>query len=170
MDRTEVGETLLVGMADLAVVQDQSAWLCTAPLGSCLAIAIFDPAARVAGVLNSILPEASIDPQRAATRPGMFLDSGLAALLEQAVRLGAKPERLVVCVAGGAQILDETSYFNIGNRNYAVLAGLLEQRGLRIGAQEVGGLSNRSLLLNTRDGEVRLKISGQAKMKVLCKP
>lgn len=170
VDRTEDGEVFLVGMADLAVVQSQPMLLCTSPLGACLGMTIFDATAKVAGVLNSMLPESSIDPARAAARPGMFLDSGLAALLERAEALGAKRERLTVCVAGGARILDETQYFNIGNRNFEVLTGLLAQTGLKLAAQDVGGLTNRSLQMNTMTGEARLKVSGQAKMKVLCKP
>jgi chemotaxis protein CheD len=163
-------DLFLISMADLAVVRNQAVTLCTPPLGACLAVAIFDPVAKVAGVLNSMLPEASIDPVRARNRPGMFLDSGISALLEQAMKLEAQPERLVICVAGGARILDETSYFNIGNRNFEVLEKCLKERGLRLAAAEVGGLSNRALQMNATTGEVRLKISGQASTKVLCKP
>ena len=157
-------------MADLVVVQNQPMLLCTSPLGACLGMTIFDAAAKVAGVLNSMLPESSIDPARAAAKPGMFLDTGVAAMLERAEKLGAKLDRLTVCVTGGARILDETHYFNIGNRNFEVLTGLLAKTGLKLSAQDVGGLSNRSLQMNTMTGEIRLKISGQAKMKVLCKP
>src|SRR5580704_3933182 len=168
VDRTEAGEVYLVGMADLVVVQNQPMLLCTSPLGACLGMTIFDTAAKVAGVLNSMLPDSGIDPARAAARPGMFLDSGLAALLERAEALGAKRDRLTMCVAGGARILDETRYFNIGNRNFEVLSGLLARAGLKLAAQDVGGLSNRSLQLNTVTGEARLKISGQARLKTLC--
>jgi chemotaxis protein CheD len=169
-DQTAAAQMLLVGMADLAVIQNQSTLLCTHPLGACLGIGIYDPVAKVGGVLHSLLPESQIDPARAAGRPGMFIDTGLAAMLGQAGQLGAKMENLVVCVAGGARILDETSYFNIGHRNFEVLAEMLAGLGLKLHAQEVGGLSNRSLQLNAATGEVRLKISGQAKLKVLCKP
>lgn len=161
---------MLVGMADFVVVQNQNAMLRTPPLGACLGISVYDPVAKVGGVLHSLLPDSGIDPARALSRPGMFLDSGLAALLLRAKQLGARLENLAVCVAGGARILDETSYFNIGHRNFEVLTGLLGELGLAPKAQEVGGLSNRSMQLNAATGEVRLKISGQAAMKVLCKP
>lgn len=169
-DQTAVAQLLLVGMADFVVIQNQNVLLCTHPLGSCLGIGIYDPVARVGGVLHSLLPESEIDPARAAARPGMFMDTGLAAMLARAGHLGAKFENLVVCVAGGARILDETSYFNLGHRNFEVLTKLLAGLGLKLQAQEVGGLSNRALQLNAATGEVRLKISGQGKLKVLCKP
>ncbi len=157
-------------MADVAVVREQALLFSTPPLGACLAVTIFDPVTKVAGVLNGMLPESSIDLERAARRPGMFLDTGLADLLGRAGELNAQLSRLIVCVAGGARILDETRYFNIGHRNFEVLAYLLERAGLSIAAQDVGGLTNRAVQLNTSTGEVRLKISGQAKLKTICKP
>jgi chemotaxis protein CheD len=169
-DQTEFAQSLLVGMADFVVVQNQNAVLRTPPLGACLGVSIYDPVVKVGGLLHSLLPDSGIDPARAASRPGMFLDSGLAAMLQKARESGASMDNLVVCAAGGARILDETSYFNIGHRNFEVLTGLLAQLGLNLRAQQVGGLSNRSMQINAATGEVRLKISGQAKMNVLCKP
>lgn len=169
-DQTEFVQSILVEMADLLVVQNQNVIIRTPPLGACLSVTIYDPVAKVGGVLHSLLPDSGIDPARAASRPGMFLDSGLTALLAQARQKGAKLENLAVCVGGGARILDETTYFNIGHRNFEVLAKLLAALDLKILAQDVGGLSNRSLQLHAATGEVRLKVSGQPKMKVLCKP
>jgi len=91
-------------------------------------------------------------------------------LLEYAGNLKAKKEDLLVYVAGASEVMDETACFNIGKRNYAVLAGLLARHGVKIHAEDIGGLANRSMQLNLATGEVRLKFSGQAKMKSLCKP
>jgi chemotaxis protein CheD len=169
-ERSEAAKNFMVGMADLMISQDQSFVLCTFPLGACLGIAIYDPVLKVGGVLHSMLPDSSIDPKRAAARPGMFLDTGLALLLEYAGNLKVKKENLLVYVAGGSQVMDETGCFNIGERNYAVLTGLLAHHGIKIHAEDVGGLTNRTMQLTVETGEVRLKFSGQAKMKILCKP
>ncbi|MDB6023469.1 MAG: cheD [Pedosphaera sp.] len=158
----------MVGLAEIVVSRDPNLTLCTYPLGACLAIAIYDPVAKVGGLLHSLLPDSGIDPQRAAGRPGMFLDTGLAELLSRALELGATKENLWVFTAGGAQILDETAGFNIGKRNYEVLNLLLAQQGLNIRAQDVGGMTNRTMQLSLETGEVRLKFSGQVKLKLLC--
>jgi len=160
----------MVALADLAVSKDQKVTLCSFPLGACLGVAIYDPEAKVGGLLHSLLPDSSIDPARAATRPGMFLDTGLAALWQQAQQLGAKKESLQLFVAGGALIMDDTGHFNIGLRNYNAFVELTGKMNLKIEAADVGGRTNRSLQLNLASGEVRLKFSGQAKMKTLCKP
>lgn len=161
-------EQYMVGLAEVVVTQDPDVTLCTQPLGACLGIAVYDPVAKVGGVLHSLLPDSKLDPARAASRPGMFLDTGLAELLGRAEAMGATKENLRVFTAGGAQIIDETASFNVGKRNYEVLHQLLEQQGLTLHAQDVGGLTNRTMQLNLETGEVRLKFSGQIKLKLLC--
>jgi chemotaxis protein CheD len=168
--RIEAAEVVVVGLADLAVVRESSLVLSTQALGACLGVTIFDPVARVAGILHSMLPDSSLDAARAAARPGMFLDTGLAAMLAQARQLHATKENLQLCVAGGARILDDSAHFNIGGRNFEVLKILLDQHGLSIHAHDVGGLSNRSIFLNAVTGEVLLRISGKPQPRSLCKP
>ena len=76
--------------------------------------------------------------------------------------MGADKRRLRICVAGGAQFMDKSNYFNIGLRNYQRFQDILRQHGLAIAAQQVGGFVSRTIQLNVRTGEVRLKTSGQA--------
>jgi chemotaxis protein CheD len=159
----------MVGRADLMASRDQSLILCAFPLGACLGIAVYDPVVKVGGLLHSLLPHSNLDPKRAASRPGMFLDTGLALLLDRAAGLKARKENLLVYVAGGSRIMDETSCFDIGQRNYTVFTGLLAGHGLKIHAEDVGGMTNRTMQLDLATGEVRLKFSGRAKMKILCK-
>jgi chemotaxis protein CheD len=160
----------MVALADLAVSADPAVSLCSFPLGACLGVALYDAETRIGGLMHSLLPDSSIDPVRAAARPGMFLDTGMAALWTKAQQLGAKKENLKLFVAGGALIMDDSGFFNIGQRNYDALAALLVKMNLKIEAEDVGGRTNRSVQLNLATGEVRLKFSGQVKMKTLCKP
>lgn len=169
-EHIEGKKRFVVGMADLMVSHDPTLVLCTFPLGACLGVAIYDPTTKIAGILHSMLPDSTIDPKRAAARPGMFLDTGLERLLECAGSLKAKKENLRIFVAGASEIMDETTCFNIGKRNYEVLTGLLAKQGLKIDAEDVGGLTNRSMQMDVATGEVRLKFSGEAKMRTLCKP
>jgi chemotaxis protein CheD len=159
---------MVVGVGELAVSNDAWVVLATYSLGSCVAVSIYDPVARVGGLLHAMLPDSGIDPAKGAAQPAMFIDTGLPALLEAAGQLGAEPHRLQICVAGGAQVLDGGGFFNIGKRNCAALAALLSRYGLRIQAEQIGGLNSRSLYLRLRSGEVRLKISGQTPEYVLC--
>jgi chemotaxis protein CheD len=169
-ERFEARKPFIVGIADIMVSQDLSLTLSTSPLGSGLGIAIYDSVANVGGILHSMLPDSTIDPKRAAAHPGMFLDTGLAQLLECAGSLKATKENLLIYVAGGSDIMDETDSFSIGKRNYSVLTGLLAKHNLRIHAEDVGGLTDRTMHLSLATGDVRLRFSGQTKSKTLCRP
>lgn len=159
---------VVVGIADLAVSNNPNTILTTYSLGSCLGVAVYDPIVKVGGLLHLMLPDSRIDPAKAAAQPAMFVDSGVPALFRAAYDLRAEKHRMLIYVAGGAQVLDNSGFFSIGKRNYDALSQLLQQHNLRIRAEDVGGLSNRTLHLNLRTGEVTLKISGQPKELILC--
>src|SRR5262249_53955342 len=121
------------------------------------------------GLLHLMLPDSRIDTVKAGKQPAMFVDTGVPALFRATYHLKAEKHRMIICVAGGAQIMDDTGFFNIGSRNYATLLRLFEEHGLHIHAQHVGGLVNRTMNLSLATGEVRLKISGEPQEFVLCK-
>ena len=160
----------MVGLAEVAVTRNPNFTLCTSPLGACVGVAIYDPVAKVGGILHSLLPASSIDPKRAALRPAMFLDTGFQSLISHAEDQGATKPNLRVCVAGGAQIMDAPSGFNVGKRNYDALLEILAQHGLKIHAEDIGGRANRSMQLHVATGELRLKATGETVSKILCKP
>lgn len=162
-------QKIVVGVADLAVSNNANTVLTTYSLGSCLGITIYDPVTRVGGLLHAMLPDSSIDPAKAATQPAMFIDTGIPALFRAAYQLKADKYRVQICVAGGAQVMDSSNFFNIGKRNYETLLGLLSQHALVVKAEDVGGMVSRTVHLNLRTGEVKLKISGKNEEIVLCK-
>ena len=114
-----------------------------------------------------MLPDSSINAAKAAERPAMFMDTGLAALFRAAYQLGAEKHRVHICVAGGSQFMDESGLFNIGQRNYKQFTDILHQHSLVIAARAVGGYVSRTMQLNLGTGEVRLKTSGQHSETIL---
>jgi chemotaxis protein CheD len=160
---------VVVGLADLAVSNNPQVTITTYSLGSCLGIAIYDPFVRVGGMLHVMLPCSNIDPEKSIARPAMFVDTGLPLLIETMEELRAERRRWKVYVAGGAQIMDSSGFFSIGKRNYQALMEALARENLKIEAEQVGGLVNRTMYLNIATGGVALKVSGQSKDIPLCK-
>lgn len=160
---------IVVGIADLAVSNSLNVTLTTYSLGSCLGIAMHDPVARAGGLLHAMLPDSTLDTRKAAQQPAVFVDTGIETLLRTLAELGAERRRLRIFVAGGSQIMDDSGFFNIGKRNYRAMQQLFAREGLRIEAEQVGGLVNRTMHLNIATGGVSLKVSGQAKDIALCK-
>jgi chemotaxis protein CheD len=114
-----------------------------------------------------MLPDSALNPAKASVQPAMFVDTGLDALFQAARQFRVEERRLQICVAGGAQILDQGGFFNIGERNHKALSEALRRRGLPLAAQALGGLVSRTLSLELETGQVRLKTSGQLSETIL---
>ena len=148
---------VVVGVGDCHVTNDVSETLITYALGSCLAIAIYDPVARVGGLLHFMLPEASSDATQTGKSPYMFADSGIPLMFRQAYDKGAQKRRMRVRVAGGARIMNEAGVFNIGPRNCLAMRKIFWKAGLIIHGEETGGRSARTVRLEMSSGRFFLK-------------
>jgi chemotaxis protein CheD len=152
---------LIVGVGDCRVSRDPDSVLVTYGLGSCIAVMIHDPVARVGGLLHFMLPESGMDGAKAQQNPFMFADTGIPLLFRGAYELGAEKQRLVVMAAGGAQMMDQQGVFNIGKRNYLAMRKILWKAGVTIHAEDVGGLVSRTVRLEVSSGRVLLRGAGE---------
>jgi len=157
---------LVVGVGDMKISNDPGAVLVTYSLGSCIGLVIYDPVAKVGGLLHYMLPESKIDGVKAQKNPYMFGDTGIPLLFKGTYKLGAKKNRLKIMVVGGAQILDQEGVFNIGKRNYTLLRKLFWKNSVMIDYENVGGQVNRTIKLKLKNGEAWLKMPGMDLKKV----
>ena len=155
----------IVNVADMKVSAQGHESLITYALGSCLGITIHDPVAGVGGMLHAMLPQSAIDPKKAGDNPFMFVDTGVPGLFREAYRCGAKKERLIVKVAGGACARgnEEDDYFQIGKRNFVTLRMLLWKNGILLSAHDVGGSHPRTMVLDIGTGNVCIKANSQSR-------
>src|SRR5690554_2048662 len=146
----------VVGVSDVKVSVNQHETIITYALGSCLGIVVYDPSAKVGGLLHGMLPLSKADPEKAKLKPAMYIDTGLAILLKGVYNLGAKKSNLVLTVAGGASMKKNSSddYFKIGKRNFTTLRKLLWKNGFMISSQDIGGTKSRTMTLRISDGQV----------------
>jgi chemotaxis protein CheD len=115
---------------------------------------------KAGGLLHLMLPDSTISPEKAATKPYMFVDTGVPRLFKSVYSLGGDRGRVVIKVAGGAAFLDPQRRFNIGERNIQSLGEILARNGYSINTQNVGGFSSRTLRLNMSNGEVAISSPG----------
>ncbi|MEW6583071.1 MAG: chemotaxis protein CheD [Actinomycetota bacterium] len=155
-----VGQTIKVGLGVLAVSDEKGKGLTALGLGSCIGVAAYDPVARVAGMVHVMLPDSAI-----ATVPGpagKYADTAIPALVEAMRRAGAEPTRLVVKIAGGAQMFASGGgNLNIGARNAIAVRAALTRAGLRVKAADTGGTFGRTLEMWVDDGRVTVRAVGR---------
>ena len=106
-------------------------------------------------MLHYMLPDSTMDSEKAKRMPAMFADTGIPALFKQSYRLGATKANIIVKIFGGAQILDENGVFNIGKRNYLALRKIFWKNNVMIAAEYVGGSINRTVRLEINTGRLR---------------
>src|SRR5919199_679799 len=128
-------------------------------LGSCVAICLWDPATRVAGMAHVVLPGA--DPSGAPNPK--FARSALPALvsLMQSEGAGPDPRRYVARLAGGAEVLaigGTGKLPRIGEQNAIAVRESLQAAGVQIEASELGGTRGRSVWFDPREGgQIRVR-------------
>ena len=98
---------IIIGISDLKVSNNSEDVLVTFALGSCICVSVYDPKVKVGGLLHFMLPDSSLDENKAKEIPGMFADTGIPLLFKSCYTYGAEKKRMVVKVAGGASILDD---------------------------------------------------------------
>jgi chemotaxis protein CheD len=151
---------IVVGIADLKVSRHSDEVMVTYALGSCVAVAAYDPVARVGGLLHFMLPSSSLNVSKARENPSMFADTGLPVLFKSCYELGADKRRMVVKIAGGANIIGNASFFRVGQKNLTTLRKILWRNGILVSGEDTGSNANRTLQFHIKDGRVLVRKSG----------
>ena len=152
---------LIVGMGDMLASNQANANLLTYSLGSCVGVVVYDPVAKVGGLLHAMLPDSTLNLERAESRPFMFVDTGLPALFHAVYALGAVKSRILTKLAGGAELLNDNKFFNIGLRNVKATEEMLARNGVKMVSRDTGGNDVRTLRLNISTGELTLEVTGK---------
>jgi len=158
------GSGIVVGVGDLATGTVAAGQLVTYALGSCIGLSVYDPVTRVGGLLHYMLPQPTESGEPPLTKPFMYASTGIPLLFRRLQELGARKERLVVCAAGGAEILEGGSMFAIGRRNHTMLRKIFWKDGIALAAEDIGGNQARTMSLLLPSGEVRIRTRGAERL------
>ena len=151
----------VVGISEMKASSRAAETLITYSLGSCVGLALYDPAAQLGGLIHCLLPQSSIDPAKAQRQPCMFVDSGVGLLLNTLFAAGAQRRRLVAKAAGGANVLDDGGLFKIGERNVTMLRRMLWKNEILLAGEDLGGTKARTLSLEMSSGRTRVRSIGE---------
>lgn len=158
---SESASTLVtVGISEFVVSNDPNATLITHALGSCIAVLAYDAIRQYGGLLHYLLPLSKGSPEKAASRPAIFADTGIPALFKAMYELGSSKADITIKLAGGAKRFDDGGVFDIGKRNYAAARKVLRKNRVDIAAEDVGGTKPRTAQLRLSDGLVTIRSQG----------
>ncbi len=127
-------------------------------LGSCVAACIHDPVAKIGGMNHFLLPEdpsggRGHGPADAAARYGGV---AMERLINELLAGGARRERLIVKVFGGARVIE--SSYDIGAANARFVIDYISKEELTLAGQDLGGIAARRVHYFPADGKVMRRL------------
>jgi chemotaxis protein CheD len=131
----------------------------TTILGSCVAVCLHDPVTEIGGLNHFLLPVPTDD-----TEPSpRYAPTAIETLIQRLLAEGARKERLVAQLFGGASVLRAfTNDVNhLGRRNVTAALELLAAHRIRVKGSDTGGTHGRKLTFVPRDGSTTVHLIGR---------
>lgn len=133
-------------------------------LGSCVAACLWDPESGIGGMNHFSLPGVADDGANA--RYGAY---AMELLITSLMKKGADRGRLKAKVFGGGRVLDvDSERLNVGARNAAFVLKFLEDEGIPVAGQDLGGERGRMVRFRPHTGQAFVKpLTGRDLPKVV---
>lgn len=125
-------------------------------LGSCVAVCLFDPVARIGGMNHILLPgKSDMKKFNATARYGV---NAMEILITQMMKLGTKRSRMVAKAFGGAHVMPDLSpNFGVGEEIAAFVVKFLKNENMKLVSCDFGGRDIRKIHFHTDSGDVFLE-------------
>lgn len=158
-----MGEMIKVGMADLKVCVSPNC-VTTLGLGSCVGVALRDPVTKIGGLAHIMLPD-STAIRNSQQNIAKFADTAIEELIKQMVRQGARRERLVAKLAGGATMFafkSKSDMLLVGERNVEACRAKLKELKVPVLAEDTGANYGRTVIFYPETGEYHIRAVGKS--------
>lgn len=145
-----------VGLGQAAFSKDEHTVLVIHGLGSCIGLALHDPASHAGGLCHIVLP--SSDHAATNGEPAKFADLAIPFALAEMHKLGVPRSALRAKIVGGASLFSFTAApsLNVGVRNIEEVRRHLAREGIHLVGQEVGGTRGRTMFFHLEDGRIEI--------------
>jgi len=155
-----MSNSIAVGLAEIKISRNIDDVIVAFGLGSCLGIGVYDPVLKLGGMLHAVLPKNTDANDKFSPK---YVDSGIIGLLELLTKEGLNKSRMIVKMAGGANMLNiggTSTPFDIGSRNIETAHAAFKNLGIKLASEEVGGQTGRTLRMYISDGKMTLRMMG----------
>lgn len=153
MTLTEGSNLIVASIGEMVLSSNPESHLIVYGLGSCVALAAWDPSTQVGGLAHFMLPNGSAN----GASPVKFIDTGFERFLEALEARGAVPSRSLLKAAGAAAMLTVGGGISIGKRNEEMMLATLAEHGFQLTASALGGSVGRTVQLDVADGRFLIR-------------
>ena len=142
----------VIGIGEYFISNKEGDIITTYALASCVAVTLYCPLKKVAGMIHIALPEPMYDSKN---KLGYYATTGLPLLFENMKdSFGCKYNELNIQLFGGANSIRSDDVFCIGKRNIEAIELMLFNYGLKYKAKEVGGYVSRTIEMEVSTGSI----------------
>jgi chemotaxis protein CheD len=128
-------------------------------LGSCVAVCLYDSVECIGGMNHYLVP---LWNENGLQSP-KYGNISIPRLIESMLNVGCHKHNLVAKIFGGGNVIDVTQEeMMIGRKNILIAKELLNEQGIKIAAQDVGGTRGRRIMMQSDTGKILLKYTGEA--------
>lgn len=152
-----------VGFGEMRFSTDPEDVLVAFGLGSCVALSLYDPLKKLAGVIHIVLPT---DEGRNNPLPTKYADKGIRLLYDGMIEQGARKSRLIAKMAGGSSIFKHNypvSKMEIGARNVEAVLEALQGLKIKVSGQDTGGKCGRTFRFFVGSGKAVVRTLSEQK-------
>lgn len=161
-----MGNMIKVGMADMNYCHAPDA-ITTLGLGSCVGVVLYDPNAKIAGLVHIMLPDST--KIRNNENGAKFADTGIDEMLRRVISAGASRKALKAKIAGGAQMFafsSENDLLRVGARNVEAVKEKLASLQIPLVAEDTGKSYGRTIEFYPDTCELLVKAVGKSTYKI----
>lgn len=123
----------------------------TTVLGSCIAACVVDNVAKIGGMNHFLLPEAKSGAV-GDVKYGAFL---MELLVNDLLKAGASKSNMTASLYGGSKM--NAALGNVGERNISFARRYLENEGIPLRVEDVGGDLARRIMMDPTSGQVDVR-------------
>ncbi|MBQ3421505.1 MAG: chemotaxis protein CheD [Romboutsia sp.] len=138
--------------------------LITLGLGSCIGICIYDEKNKIGGIAHIMLPEKPKNRTIDEKYYNKYADVAIEAMFNEIIKQGGKKDNLVAKIVGGANMFEKINTSpedSIGFKNQIVVKKILQKLNIPIIAEELGGNTGRTLILDLKELKVSVRSKGE---------
>lgn len=134
-------------------------------LGSCVAIVLYDPKVKIAGLAHVALPGELFHTQKSNSKrldkPGRYADTAIPECIRIMKKMGANVNHLKAKITGGSRMFGTKGLLgaglNIGDRNVVASRENLKLNNIILRSEEVGGTNSRTVIFDIETSRLTIK-------------
>ena len=156
-----MSKDIVVGIAEYRI----ACWpdkIITLGLGSCVGICIYDTLSMIGGMAHIMLPDSN--QLQKEIRPEKFANLAIPKMVSDLEAAGVVIGNMAAKIAGGASMfrfLLNSREMDIGKRNVIAVRKSLKHLGIPILAEDIGGHTSRTMVLDLKHKIVMIRRVGQ---------